>query len=304
MANNPQKYPVIGGSMARPKKPHLSTRHARAFRETVRNICTNRGNPVYKLFGATIDEARDNPLRHVMESKRRVSHDAVWAVLRLLRRNTATDVEDEVKWFLVETEMMPLPAAALVVPMGQGGRAADEIVERLQTVLSLGPERAAIARRAIAEYFAPYELYCLRSGNTFGHPLAKIAPRWAPMMSLSPLSDLEVAYAKMGVPVEPFTSTRNFVIVTPEESGREGGFFAEQFMAKKALHETVKVEESGRRESHFGGDPRVWMEDFTATSFKGRINPNPGAKRAQSEAPDGTPAQPAATKKPRKTKRP
>ena len=266
--------------------------------------------PVYKIFGTTIDEARDNSLRHVMESKRRVSHDAVWAVLRLLSLSAKGDIEDEVKWFLLEAKMMPLPAAALVVPMGQGGRAADEIIERLQKVLRLGPERAVIARRTIAEYFAPYEFYCLRSGNTFGHPLEKIAPRGAPMMSLSPFSSVEVAYTKMGVHIEPFTGTRNFVIVTPEESSPGTGIFAEQFMAKQALHETVTVEANGRRESHFHGDPRVAFEPFMGSVKKGRLNPDliaaaeaAGAKRVQSDAPEPTPGHPTTTRKPRKSQR-
>jgi hypothetical protein len=71
------------------------------------------------------------------------------------------------------------------------------------------------------------------------------------------------------------------------------------------LRERRSTAQDGSTVSYFDGDdPGVCMESFRAPSFVARINPNPGAKRVQSEAPDPAPGQPAATKKHRKTKRP
>jgi hypothetical protein len=64
----------------------------------------------------------------------------------------------------------------------------------------------------------------------------------------------------------------------------------------------VKTAESGSQVSRFYGDANAAWETFKAPARRVRIPMS--AKRVQSEAPEPIPVQPAASKKPRKTKRP
>lgn len=72
--------------------------------------------------------------------------------------------------------------------------------------------------------------------------------------------------------------------------------------ANQKLREHRTTANDGSTMSTFEGDPNAWMEPFMIPAVPVRINPNPGAKRVQSEASHPTSVRPSPTGKPRKTK--